>query len=155
MNPDEIGTFPSKYPVQTSQALPEVRNRQAVPEARLDDVPCAKRGKIPVTAFIAVGDDRDPGLIAKRGDKRVAISEIPYGTTTESLIASIEAAVQKGRVKVAPRALSSSKSFTSTTSAKIPLGPVPTELPMAVELSSIVPSEGLLTTRTENPVSRV
>jgi topoisomerase-4 subunit A len=39
--------------------------------------------------------------IAKRGDKRVVISEVPYGTTTESLIASIEAAVQKGRVKVA------------------------------------------------------
>lgn len=33
--------------------------------------------------------------------KRVRITEIPYGTTTESLIASIEAAVQKGRVKVA------------------------------------------------------
>jgi topoisomerase-4 subunit A len=31
----------------------------------------------------------------------VVISEVPYGTTTESLIASIEAAVQKGRVKVA------------------------------------------------------
>jgi len=39
--------------------------------------------------------------IAKRGDKRVVISEIPYGTTTETLIASVEAAVQKGRVKVA------------------------------------------------------
>jgi topoisomerase-4 subunit A len=39
--------------------------------------------------------------IAKRGDKRVVISEVAYGTTTESLIASIEAAVQKGRVKVA------------------------------------------------------
>jgi len=35
------------------------------------------------------------------GDKRVVIREIPFGTTTESLIASIEAAVQKGRVKVA------------------------------------------------------
>jgi len=36
-----------------------------------------------------------------RGAKRLAIREIPYGTTTESLIASIEAAVQKGRVQVA------------------------------------------------------
>ncbi len=35
------------------------------------------------------------------GEKRVVIREIPYGTTSESLIASIEAAVQKGRVKVA------------------------------------------------------
>ncbi len=33
--------------------------------------------------------------------KRVKITEIPYGTTTESLIASIEAAVQKDRVKLA------------------------------------------------------
>jgi topoisomerase-4 subunit A len=33
--------------------------------------------------------------------KRVRITEIPYGTTTESLIASIEAAVQKDRVKLA------------------------------------------------------
>jgi len=33
--------------------------------------------------------------------KKVVIREIPYGTTTESLIASIEAAAQKGKVKVA------------------------------------------------------
>ncbi len=36
-----------------------------------------------------------------RDKKHVVISEIPYGTSTESLIASIEAAVQKGRVKIA------------------------------------------------------
>ena len=48
------------------------------------------RGKVEVRAHI------EP-----RGEKRVVIREIPYGTTTESLIASIEAAVQKGRVKVA------------------------------------------------------
>ena len=34
-------------------------------------------------------------------EKHVVIREIPYGSTTESLIASIEAAVQKDRVKVA------------------------------------------------------
>ena len=33
--------------------------------------------------------------------KRIVISELAYTTTTESLIASIEAAVQKGRVKIA------------------------------------------------------
>ena len=32
--------------------------------------------------------------------KKVVIREIPFGTTTESLIASIEAAVGKGRVKI-------------------------------------------------------
>ncbi len=48
------------------------------------------RGKVEVRARVSV---RDP--------KKVVISEIPYGTTTESVIASIEAAAQKGRVKIA------------------------------------------------------
>jgi len=47
-------------------------------------------GKVEVRARIEV---KDP--------KRLVIEEIPYGTTTDSLIASIEAAAQKGRVKVA------------------------------------------------------
>ena len=47
------------------------------------------RGKVEVRA-----------RIKKVDDKHVVISEIPYGTTTESLIASIEAAAQKNRVKV-------------------------------------------------------
>ncbi len=38
--------------------------------------------------------------IEARGEKTVVIREIPFGTTTESLIASIEDASQKGRVKV-------------------------------------------------------
>ena len=32
--------------------------------------------------------------------KTVVIRELPFGTTTEGLIASIESAVQKGRVKI-------------------------------------------------------
>jgi len=48
------------------------------------------RGKVEVRAKI---ETIDP--------KRVKITEIPHGTTTESLIASIEAAVQKDRVKLA------------------------------------------------------
>jgi topoisomerase-4 subunit A len=47
-------------------------------------------GKVEVRARIKV---RDP--------KHVVIEEIPYGTTTESIIASIESAVQKGRLKIA------------------------------------------------------
>ena len=47
------------------------------------------RGKVEVRARIKTVDD-----------KHIVIHEIPYGTTTESLIASIEAAVQKNRVKV-------------------------------------------------------
>ncbi|HTO68591.1 MAG TPA: DNA topoisomerase IV subunit A [Myxococcota bacterium] len=47
------------------------------------------RGKVKVRARIEA-----------RGEKIIAIREIPFGTTTESLIASIESAVQKGRVKI-------------------------------------------------------
>jgi len=39
--------------------------------------------------------------LEKRDDKHIVIREVPYGTTTESLIASIEGAAQKGRLKVA------------------------------------------------------
>lgn len=46
-------------------------------------------GKVEVRARIKV---RDP--------KHVVVSEIPYGTTTESIIASIENAAQKGRLKI-------------------------------------------------------
>lgn len=34
------------------------------------------------------------------GDKKVVIREIPFGTTTESIMASIETAVSKGKVKI-------------------------------------------------------
>lgn len=48
------------------------------------------RGKIEVQARLEVVER-----------KRIVIRELAYGTTTESLIASIEAAIQKGRVKIA------------------------------------------------------
>ena len=48
------------------------------------------RGKIEIRARLRA---QDP--------KRIVITELAYSTTTESLIASIETAVQKGRVKVA------------------------------------------------------
>jgi topoisomerase-4 subunit A len=38
---------------------------------------------------------------ATRDRKQVVIEEVPFGTTTESLIASIEAAAQKGKLKIA------------------------------------------------------
>ncbi|MFP8880438.1 MAG: DNA gyrase subunit A, partial [Myxococcota bacterium] len=47
------------------------------------------RGKVKIRASLKAVDS-----------KHVVISEIPFSTTTESLIASIEAAVLKGRVKV-------------------------------------------------------
>ena len=39
--------------------------------------------------------------IEPSGSKKVVITQIPYGTTTESLINSIETATQKGKVKIA------------------------------------------------------
>ncbi|HKC51061.1 MAG TPA: DNA gyrase subunit A, partial [Myxococcota bacterium] len=47
------------------------------------------RGKVKVRARIEA-----------KGEKTVVIREIPWSTTTESLIASIESAAQKGRVKI-------------------------------------------------------
>jgi topoisomerase-4 subunit A len=38
--------------------------------------------------------------IENRNNKTIVIREIPYGTTTEALIASMEAAAQKGKVKI-------------------------------------------------------
>jgi len=48
------------------------------------------RGKVEVRARLEQVDD-----------KRILVREVPFGTTTESLIASIEAAAQKGRIKIA------------------------------------------------------
>jgi topoisomerase-4 subunit A len=48
------------------------------------------RGKVEIRARLRAADP-----------KRIVITELAYSTTTESLIASIETAVQKGRVKVA------------------------------------------------------
>lgn len=47
------------------------------------------RGKIKVRAKIEAD-----------GDKRVVITELPWGKTTEAIMASIEAAAQKGKVKI-------------------------------------------------------
>jgi topoisomerase IV subunit A len=47
------------------------------------------------------GKVRVRARIEQRDAKRLVIREIPYATTTEGLIASIESAAQKGRVKLA------------------------------------------------------
>lgn len=48
------------------------------------------RGKVTVRARLEIRDE-----------KRVVVREIPFGTTTESVITSIEAAIQRGRVQIA------------------------------------------------------
>ncbi len=62
----------------------------------------------PTGGFVDVGE-YDDGLgrvkvrakVEKKDEKTVVVREIAYGTTTESLIASIESAAQKGKVKIA------------------------------------------------------
>jgi topoisomerase-4 subunit A len=62
----------------------------------------------PTGGYVDVGEYED-GLgrvkvrakVEKKDEKTVVIREIAYGTTTESLIASIESAAQKGKVKIA------------------------------------------------------
>ncbi len=46
------------------------------------------------------GKVRVRALIEAVGDKKVVIREVPFTTTTESLIASIESAIGKGKVKI-------------------------------------------------------
>ena len=46
------------------------------------------------------GKVRIRAKIEADGDKEIVITEIPYGTTTESLVASIESAAQKNKVKI-------------------------------------------------------
>ncbi len=46
------------------------------------------------------GKGKGRARIEAKGEKTVVIREIPWSTTTESLIASIESAAQKGRVKI-------------------------------------------------------
>jgi topoisomerase-4 subunit A len=75
------------------------------------------RGKVEVRA-----------RVQPRGEKHVVITELAFGTTTEGLIASIEAAVQKGRVKVA-----SISDFT-TERVEIELS-----LPRGVTASEVIP----------------
>lgn len=61
----------------------------------------------PQGGLVDVSDYEDGGgkvrvraRIEEKDNKTVVIREIPYGTTTESLISSIEAAAQKGKVKI-------------------------------------------------------
>jgi topoisomerase-4 subunit A len=48
-----------------------------------------------------LGKVRVRGRLERKGSKKIVIHEVPYGTTTESVIASIEAAAQKGQIKIA------------------------------------------------------
>jgi topoisomerase-4 subunit A len=75
------------------------------------------RGKVELRARVRIADK-----------KHIVITEIPFGTTTEGIIASIEAAAQKGRVKI-----SSINDFTT--------GKVEIELTLArgVEAKEVVP----------------
>lgn len=66
--------------------------------------------------------------IEAKDRKTVVIRELPFGTTTESVIASIEAAVQKGRVKIA--------SINDFTTEKVE---IELELPRGVDADEVIP----------------
>lgn len=69
------------------------------PFGLLPDFP--QGGAIDVSAYDdGNGRVRNRARIEPRGGKKLVISEIPYGTTTESLMASIENAARKGRLKI-------------------------------------------------------
>lgn len=95
------------------QLLPDFPTGGLVDTAEYDD----GHGKVKVRARIDVSNE-----------KTVVIREVPYGTTTESLIASIENAAQKGKVKI-----SSIDDFT-TDAVEIEVG-----LPRGVYAEEVVP----------------
>jgi topoisomerase-4 subunit A len=71
---------------QSFQLAPDFPTGGLVDVSEYDD----GRGKVRVRARIEA-----------EGDKRIVIREVPFSTTTESLIASLESAAQKGKVKIA------------------------------------------------------
>ena len=103
--------------------------------AILDNRPIEIFPDFPTGAIVDVADYADGqgkvrirARIEKTSDKTVTIREIPYSTTTESLIASIEAAAQKGKVKI-----SSIDDFTTDT-VEIEVG-----LPRGVHADEVIP----------------
>ena len=61
----------------------------------------AQGGRIDVTDYDdGLGKVKVRATLEAVGDKKVVVREVPYSTTTESLIASIENAIQKGKVKI-------------------------------------------------------
>ncbi|RIL04829.1 MAG: DNA topoisomerase IV subunit A [Proteobacteria bacterium] len=75
------------------------------------------RGKVQARAIL---DSPDP--------KRIVIRAVPYGTTTESVVASIESAIQRGRVQIA--------SIHDYTTDKVE---IELELPRGVRADDVIP----------------
>ncbi len=73
------------------------------PEKRIRCLPDFLQGGLMDATEYADGNGRIRlrAKLEPDGDKRIIIREIPFSTTTESVMASIEAAVQKGKVKIA------------------------------------------------------
>jgi len=96
--------LPAAFAALACLALPalgdvvHLRNGGSI-EGQIVTMPTGVIVKLP-SGDIAIPSDTI-ARIEKKDEKTVVIREIPYSTTTESLIASIEAAAQKGKVKVA------------------------------------------------------
>lgn len=85
--------------------LPELWKAQI---AFLSDEPFELFPDFPTGGLVDVAEYEDGrgrvrarARIEPRANKKLVITELPYGVTTEGLIASIEAQAQKGRVKIA------------------------------------------------------
>jgi topoisomerase-4 subunit A len=86
-------------------------------------------GIVDVSAYDdGLGKAKVRARLEKRDDKTIVVREIAYGTTTESLIASIESAAQKSKVKV-----TSIDDFT-TDQVEIEIG-----LPRGVHADEVIP----------------
>jgi topoisomerase IV subunit A len=113
-------TFPSKLPiilVQGTEGIAVGMATKILPHNLLEVVDAMKaqlRGEsfilfpdFPTGGLVDVSDYEDglgKVLVRARLDisdpKRIVVRELPFGTTTESLISSIESAARKGKVKV-------------------------------------------------------
>jgi len=114
-------TFPAKIPViliQGAEGIAVGMSTKILPHnftEVLEAVKACLRGEkfqlypdFPSGGFVDVSDYQDGNgkvlvraKLDTRDPKRILIREIPFGTTTESLIASIEAAAKKNKIKIA------------------------------------------------------
>ena len=113
-------TFPAKIPViliQGTEGIAVGMSTKILPHNLIEVVKAVKahlRGEsyplfpdFPTGGFVDVSEYED-GLgkvlvrarLDTRDPKRIVVRELPFGTTTEGLISSIEAAARKGKVKI-------------------------------------------------------
>ncbi len=114
-------TFPAKIPVllvQGAEGIAVGMSTKVLPHNLIDVLEAVKsalKGEelelypdFPTGGLVDVTDYEEGGgkvliraTLDTRDPKRIIVRDLPYGSTTESLIASIESAARKGKVKIA------------------------------------------------------